>query len=388
MAFFRNDHVNLLNLHHSIQALAASGGGAFLGAFLLRQGLPLPIVLLSLATILLGRFILRPWVLWPARRWGLKPLVIAGTILCALQYPILPHVHGPGWALAAFILVSAVGETLYWTTYHAYYAALGDEEDRGQQIGVREAAVALVGIGAPLLTAWGLMTLGPSWAFGATALVLLLAALPLLHTPNVTVQDSAPSAFPSAWPAVLMFAADGALQAGLFLVWPLVLFKALGENFTAYGGAMAVAALAGAACGLWLGRTIDMGHGVRAVWVFAGMVLLVALFRIASQDNPYLAIAANTLGALLPAVYAPTLMTAIYNQAKSSPCVMRFNIATEGGADIGSASGCIAAAGIIAIGAPASAGVGVALIGLPFLVALLWRYYRTPRGRRVSPDTG
>jgi len=257
-----------------------------------------------------------------------------------------------------------VGETLYWTTYHAYYAALGDEEDRGQQIGVREAAVALVGIGAPLLTAWGLMTLGPSWAF------------------------SAPSAFPSAWPAVLMFAADGALQAGLFLVWPLVLFKALGENFTAYGGAMAVAALAGAACGLWLGRTIDMGHGVRAVWVFAGMVLLVALFRIASQDNPYLAIAANTLGALLPAVYAPTLMTAIYNQAKSSPCVMRFNIATEGGADIGSASGCIAAAGIIAIGAPASAGVGVALIGLPFLVALLWRYYRTPRGRRVSPDTG
>ena len=36
MAFFRNDTVNLLNMHYGIHALATAGGGAFFVAFLLR----------------------------------------------------------------------------------------------------------------------------------------------------------------------------------------------------------------------------------------------------------------------------------------------------------------------------------------------------------------
>ena len=40
MAFFRNDTVNLLNLHYGIHALAMTGGGAFFAAYLLRAGVP------------------------------------------------------------------------------------------------------------------------------------------------------------------------------------------------------------------------------------------------------------------------------------------------------------------------------------------------------------
>jgi hypothetical protein len=52
-----------------------------------------PLVLASLALVNLMRFLLRPLVLAPARRWGLKPLVIAGTLLCMLQYPLLAEVR-------------------------------------------------------------------------------------------------------------------------------------------------------------------------------------------------------------------------------------------------------------------------------------------------------
>jgi hypothetical protein len=45
MAAFRNNTVNLLNLHYGIHSLALSGGGAFFLVFLLKSGVPVPAVL-------------------------------------------------------------------------------------------------------------------------------------------------------------------------------------------------------------------------------------------------------------------------------------------------------------------------------------------------------
>src|SRR6516164_9430188 len=140
MAFFRNSTVNLLNLHYGIHSIALNGGAAFFVIYLLKSGVPIPAVLVSLALILLERFVIRPIVIGFTARWGLRVMVVAGTVLSAL---------------------SAVGDTVYWTTYHAYFAALGDDDLRGQQIGVREAIAAVVGITSPLLTGWMLVTFGP-----------------------------------------------------------------------------------------------------------------------------------------------------------------------------------------------------------------------------------
>jgi hypothetical protein len=132
MAYFRNSTVNLLNLHYGLHSFALSGGSAFFGAFLLKSGVPAPVVLASIAFILLGRFVIRPSVLVLAKRWGLKPLLLVGTIATSLQYPMLAEVQGIGVALIVLCIVSAIGDTYYWTTYHAYFAALGDVEHRGR----------------------------------------------------------------------------------------------------------------------------------------------------------------------------------------------------------------------------------------------------------------
>src|SRR5882757_684456 len=165
MAYFRNNTVNLLNLHYALHSLALSGSGAFFAVFLLKSGVPAPAVLASLALILLGRLLIRPSVLVLAKRWGLKPLVIAGTVATGLQYPLLAEVQGIGPTLLALCAIAAVGDTLYWTTYHAYFASLGDAEHRGQQVGAREAISAVVGVIGPLATGWALTTLGPRVAF-------------------------------------------------------------------------------------------------------------------------------------------------------------------------------------------------------------------------------
>jgi MFS transporter, DHA1 family, inner membrane transport protein len=375
MAFFRNRTVNLLNLHYGIRAIALSGGGAFFAIYLLKAGVPIPGVLVSLALILLGRFIIRPLVVAAAAAIGLRTMVVTGALLSAVQYPFVAEVHGIDIALAVLVAISAVGETVYWTTYHAYFAALGDDELRGRQIGAREAIGAVVGVTSPLAGGWLLVTFGPRVAFGATAIIAALAVLPLLWAPDVKIARHAAGAFRAAIPGVLLFAADGWIAAGSYLAWQLALFVSLGESFLAYGGALAFAALVGAVASLTLGRHIDAGHGNRAVWYASGTLAAIILLRATATGNAALAVLANALGAFGACLYVPTVMTAVYTLAKRSPCTLRFHVAAEGGWDVGGATGLIAAAIITGYGMPLSASILLSLAGVAGTIVVLRRYY-------------
>ncbi len=121
MSFFGDKTVNLLNLHYGIYSIALSGGGAFFAVYLIKAGVPVPWALAALALILAGRFVIRPIVVPIAVRTGVRALVIAGTCLSALQYPLLAEVHGLGAALLALCVVASLGDTFYWSTYHAYF---------------------------------------------------------------------------------------------------------------------------------------------------------------------------------------------------------------------------------------------------------------------------
>jgi Major Facilitator Superfamily len=378
MAYLRNGTINLLNLHYGIHALAMNSGGTFFVVFLLKSGVTTPAVLAAIAFILGGRFLIRPLVLVLARRWGLRPLVALGTVLSALQFPLLAEVQGVGPMLLATCVVASIGDTLYWTTYHAYFASLGDAEHRGHQISAREALASLAGIIGPLLGGWALATLGPRVAFGVVSVVQILSALPFIGTPGVAVAATVPGAYRAALRGVLLFAADGWIAVGHVFIWPIALFLSLGESFTAFGGALALAALVGAVAGLLLGRHIDAGHGGRAAWLACGGLAVLTVVRALSTQNAVLAVAANALGAVVMCLYIPTLMTAVYNQAKRAPCTLRFHIATEGGWDFGGAVGCLVAALLIAAGLPLAVGILLSFGGIAASFVLLRGYYDLP----------
>src|SRR5258706_5868577 len=351
MAYLKNSAVNLLNLHYGLHALALNGAGAFFAVFLLKSGFAASAVFAAIALVLAGRFLIRPLVLVLAPRVGLRVLVAFGIIFSGVQYLFPAEVHGVDLMLLGFCLSAAIGDTFYWPSYHAYFAALEDSEHRGHQISAREALASVAGIIGPLLGGWALTVLGPRVAFGAAAIVHVLAALPFLGTPDVRVARNVPGAFRAAMSGIMLFAADGWIAVGYYFVWQIALFLSLGESFTAFGGALALAALVGAIGGLILGKHIDAGHGGRAVWLTFASLAAVTALRAASSGTVALAVTANALGALVMCLYIPTLMTAVYNQAKRSPCTLRFHLATEGGWDVGGASGCIVAALLSSAGA-------------------------------------
>ena len=383
MAFLRNDAINRVNLHTGIQALAQGAGGIFFLVFLLRAGIAVPLVLLSMAAVVTGRFILRPAILPLAKRVGIKPLLIFGTLCLAVQYPVLAMVDGIGPMLVVLIVVVAIGDVFYWPSYHAYFAALGDAEDRGQQVGAREALAAVVGILAPLAGAWAFVTVGPGLTFAAAGVVQALAVVPLFGVPNVVVKQAAPGTLRAARLTVALLTIDGVFMASFFFVWQIALFIALGGNIPAYGGAMALAGLFGAAGSLLLGRTIDLGHGRRAVTIGYGITAVIIVLRAASLGSPVLAVAANALGALAMPLFVPGIGTAMYNMAKASPCALRFNMASEGGWDVGCFFGCLAAAAFHHYGLSLSAGILEGVPAAAAIILLLRRYYG--KGGRMPP---
>jgi hypothetical protein len=305
--------------------------------------------------------------------------LIAGTLAMAVQYPILAEVHGIGATLVLFTTAAALASVLYYVASNAVFAALSDKAFRGRQLAARQVLAGFASVVAPLAGAYALVTAGPLWTFAGVALVQASSAAPLFGLPNIPVRKSAPDAWRAARPAALLIALDGWFDAGFVYVWQIALFIALGERFTAYGGAMALAGLVGAMFGMFIGHAVDKGHGHKSAVLAAVVTSLVVMMRAASLRSPLLAAAANALGGFVLPLLVPPLSTATNNIAQASSCPMRVKMATEGAWDIGCVIACLVAAGLVELKVPLALGVLLPLPATVISARLLWRYYSRDR---------
>ncbi|MFN8947630.1 MAG: MFS transporter [Alphaproteobacteria bacterium] len=376
MSFLANRAVNLLSLHYAFQALAQGSGGVFLLVYLLKAGLTLEQTIMALAATVALRFIFRRGVVSFARQFGLKAALVTGCLILSLQYPLSAAIDGVGWALLARCVATGAGEAFYWSSFHAFFASLGDSESRCRQVGAREALAAAIGIIAPLFGAWALMNVGAGGAFALIGLVQALGIVPLLWTSDVKIAPEAPGMQAAARTGRHIYLLNGWFAATFILAWQVALFLALGESLSAYGGTMALAAVAGAAGGLMVGHLLDEGRGapVAVLVVFAG-IAAIAILRAASLEAPALAIAANAIGAFAICFYVPVMNAPVYNLAKASPCALRFHVATEDSWDIGCIAACALALALLAAGLGLSAVILLALASCLGHAIVLHRYY-------------
>jgi DHA1 family inner membrane transport protein len=231
-----------------------------------------------------------------------------------------------------------------------------------------------------------LAAFGPWAAFGTAAAVTAAAVIPLRGVAAPAVLRQAPAgAFRAARSGVLLFMSDGWIVVSSAVAWDMAAFRTLGSRYDAFGGVLALAALAGAVGSLVLGRVIDQGHARRAVLVNAIGLAAVVLLKALSAASPPLVLVAASIAAAFGGFYIPVLMTAVYNAAKASPCALRFHFAAEGGWDIGGVAACLAAAAVLAAGAPLSAAILLALPAIPLQALLLRRSHL--RGAAAVPRT-
>ena len=296
---------------------------------------------------------------------------------------MLAPVDGVGFALAAYIAVTAVGQAFYWTCFHVFFSALGDTDRRGSQIGLFQALSALAALFGPAIGGVLLTRLGPWAAFGAAFVITLASILPILRMAEPRLVPTMPDgAFTAAKNGAMLYFADGWMQVSLTTAWSIVMFHALGGRYDSYGGTLSLAGLAGAVGGMVLGRLIDKGHGRRAVWLNAFILAVCLILRSATFGHAGAVIAVAVGTTLLSGLYLPSWMTPVYNEARISPCMLRFQFAAESGWDLGGALAGGLAAAMCYWGLPVEAAILLALPMVLVQALLLERSYalQSPAG--------
>lgn len=369
MSYFSNRSFNLVYFHAGLQAFASYGGEAFAFVYLLKAGIPAPVVLLAIAAMFGSRMLFRKLVLPLVRRVGLRRALMVAILAEAATYPILSQITGTGWLLFGYLALWAFSSSLYWTTYHSYVALMGDTHARGKQTSAVEVIGMGMGIVAPAVTGLLLTAFSPIVAFGTVALAMALSAVPVLLGPELAVADQAEMPAEARRAARTILFADGLRSGSFHFTWLIALFLTLGSSYAAFGGAMALSGLAGAVGGLLLGRAIDLGRGLGAVQIGFAALTVAALARLFGWPVPLLAVAANAAAALAWPLYATAFNARVYNLARQSPCPLRFHIVAEGGWDLGTCLSCLAAAALLHFGFDyhLPLAIGVLACGLGYL---------------------
>lgn len=369
MSYFANRSFNLVYVHAALQAFASYGGEAFAFVYLLKGGIPAPVVLLAIGVMFGSRMIFRQLVLPLVRRVGLRRALVVAILAEAATYPILSQITGTGWLLVGYLALWAFSSSLYWTTYHSYVALMGDNHARGKQTSAIELIGMGMGILAPAVTGLLLTAFSPLVAFGTVAAAMALSTVPVLLGPDLEVADRAEMPSEARRAARTILFADGLRSGSFHFTWLIALFLTLGSSYAAFGGAMALSGLVGAVGGLFLGRAIDLGRGLGAAQIGFAALGVAAVARLFGWPVPILAVAANAAAALAWPLYATAFNARVYNLARQSPCPLRFHIVAEGGWDLGTCLSCLAGAALLFMGFDfyLPLAIGVLACGLGYL---------------------
>ncbi len=350
MGIFVNRRFNLIYVHAALQAFTAYGGEAFAFVYLLKAGIPVPVVLLSIGGLFGSRMLFRIGVLPLVKRMGLRNALVLGIIMEGLTYPLLSQINGTGPLLLFYLTIWAVSSSIYWTTYHAYVVLIGDGEHRGAQVSAMEFIGTFIGIIAPITTGLLLTWFAPLIAFSVVGLAMAASAIPLLYLPNLRIAPDAQIPRETRRLARLVMFTDGLRAGAFYFTWLIALFITLGSSFAAYGGALSLAGIAGAAAGLYVGRSIDLGKGRRAAQIGFAVLGLAVLARAFGYPYAWSAVLANAIAAIAMPIYGTAFSARVYALAQKSPCPLRFHIVAEGGWDLGTATACLTSAGLLYLG--------------------------------------
>jgi DHA1 family inner membrane transport protein len=348
MGFFKNKTFNLMYVHSGFQSVAAAGGESFAFIYLLKGGISVPVVLLCIGLMFASRLLFRNLVLPVAKQIGLRNTLVFGILLEATTYPVLSQVTAVGPLLVGYLGLWAISSSFYWTAYHGYVARIGDNDHGGKQVGGIEFISMLVGIVAPIASGLMLTYFNPLIAFSVIGLAMAASAIPILWGPNPRIESHV--VMPNMRNAWFAMFSDGIRSGCFHFTWLIALFITLHNNFAAFGGTLAVAGIAGAIGGLFVGSTIDLGHGKRALQIAISGLAIAVLLRAFGYSAVWSAVLANAAATVAWPPYITAFNSRIYHMARKTPCMLRFHVVVEGGWDAGVAVSCLFAAALTAQG--------------------------------------
>ncbi|MBT5023178.1 MFS transporter [Candidatus Woesearchaeota archaeon] len=120
--------------------------------------------------------------LYLCKKIGVKHSILISAPV-TIGYLILLHtLKSAGWPLFFIALIGGIGDGIFWSSFHIYFATKSDDGSRGKQVSTLNGSIAILGAFAPI--AGG--AIAGFWSFGTLFIIgsvlFLVSALPLFLT--------------------------------------------------------------------------------------------------------------------------------------------------------------------------------------------------------------
>ena len=373
---FTNKNINLLTIHSGIWRFANNIFDVFSAIYLLGLGISFPVVALIMVGSLILRALMRPLSMMLSEKIGLRKALIFGVLVSSGLFLVLAKVHGQDFWLYFYMFYLSLHDITYWLPYHSYYAAAGDEEKRGEQVGPQLGVVTIFRTIAPLaggliITHFGFLPL-----YLSATVIMLFSAVPLFSAGDVTPGIS------MGWREALrsidkrgmvMQIGDGLTYMHEF-VWTIVLFYLVG-NYVTFGGLVTFELLSTTILVLFLGYYIDKGKGRRIAVIGLLLTGIAMLARGLWVHTIPQVILVDLVIAFAATFYSSSFSVGFYNMAKESKNTLWFHFFGELGWDIGAMISLAISALLFSLGVPLRFIILFSLPGLLVVYYVLNNFY-------------
>ncbi|MFA5076720.1 MAG: MFS transporter [Patescibacteria group bacterium] len=337
MGYFRNRNINFLNLHSGLVAFSDSIITVFGVIYFITLGFSLPYIFLAWSTTHLFRLMLRPVVLKLVNLIGIKKVLMIGTAAYGGLYLIAAQIVNNHWLFLIFFACFAISDILYWFPYHTYFAQLGEDHNRGKDVGSRESINKILRAISPIVTGFLAQYVGFWLVYLVGAVVTLVAIVPLFYTPDMGRVEE--MSFKQAREQV-SFTGFRLWFSWAFLyylhefIWVIVLFFMV-NKFVNFGGLVALEVLFSLVVMLSLGALIDKGRGAKIIsWALVSLIIVI-IGRTFFVKSIGMIILFQFLMAIAAALYGPLILSIFYNECHRSKNSVWFTFFAEAGWDVG-----------------------------------------------------
>ena len=335
MSYFTNKAMNLLNAHYCIRAFGYEMANLFTLSYLYKQGMPLYAVCAVYTLFFVFRFVFRPFAIRLCLKKGIHFCLTVGAILFSARYLTLIPVEGVNAWVFVFLAASGLTEAFYWGPYHTYFGLIGSLDERGSNVGLREAVSTIASVCGPICSGF-LLQINRPMAFVAASVVILISVFPLLKSPEVPLPQklTAEEKKNIDKRGVRFFLAD-ALFTQPLSVWPLIVFMILSESYGNFGLILGLAAAFRALGNLAFGKLIDKGKGLLLCYIGYALHIAVTCVRgLFAYTVPWL-IACDFFAAIAFAFSMAAFMSVMYNSVKTTKHPLYFMYYSEIAWDVG-----------------------------------------------------
>ncbi len=373
--FLSNRGINLLNIHLGIQSFGNNFGALFIGVFLFQLGIPLWQIFLGLAGSYFIRLLLRPISLKLCFRYGLKKILILGTLFYAINYPILGQVQNLDSWFIIFFFTFAITDIFYWLPYHSIFAILGDNELRGKQTSVRDGLYMIGVFLAPLSSGIIILNYGYKAAFVISMLFILLSLFPILKMPILSLKGYETKALKTktiSRKGFWLYVGDGFFMNQEF-IWNLILFLIV-INPAYFGALVGLGVLLRILLTLVVGHQFDKGKQ----FFFLGILFMSisVIGRAIWADTVPEVIISDIFIAAGYILYSPIFSSVFYNLSKKSQHPIWFQYYAEMGWDIGAGSAALVTAALTSLGYSLQTAMMTSVLGFFITHHILNGYFR------------